>query len=57
MSQNHWLSETHHDSKPLAQHNSQRITTNGSAKHQMIDNHCLSIPYGDLQQLDPHNTR
>jgi hypothetical protein len=40
---------THHDSQPLAQHNTPWFTTTGSALHTMISNHWLIIA--------PHNSQ
>jgi hypothetical protein len=36
MIHNHWLRITHHDSQPLAQHNTPSFTTTCSDKHNMI---------------------
>jgi hypothetical protein len=56
MINNHWISITHHDSKPLAQHNTPWITTTGSVKHTMIINHWLSKTHHDSQPLAQHST-
>jgi len=56
MIHNHWLSITHHDTQPLAQHNTPQFTTTGSAKLTMIHNHWLSIAHHDSQLLSQYNT-
>jgi hypothetical protein len=42
---NHWLSITHHNSQPLAQHCNTWLTTTCSALHTMIHIHFLSITH------------
>jgi hypothetical protein len=61
----HWLSITqydsqsltqHHDSQPLAMHNSPWFTTFGTASQSMIHSHWLIISHHDSQPLVQHYT-
>ena len=56
MIHNHWLSITHHDSQPLVQHNSEWLTTTGSALRTMTHNYWFSITHHDSQPLAQHYT-
>jgi hypothetical protein len=56
MIHNHWLSIAHHDSQPLAQHNSPWRTTFGTAWQTMIHNHWHIITHNDSQPLAQHST-
>jgi hypothetical protein len=66
MMQNHWLIIAHHDSQPLAENNTPRFTTTGSAKQNdlqtlaqyntMIRYHWLSITQHYSQPLAQHNS-
>jgi hypothetical protein len=42
---NHWLSISHHDSQPLAQHNNPWFTTTRAALHTMMHIHWLRITH------------
>jgi hypothetical protein len=48
MIHNHWLIIAHHDSQPLARHNTPWFTSTGSAYHTMIHNQWLSITHSVL---------
>jgi hypothetical protein len=53
---NHWLSIAHHDSQPLAQHNTPWFTTTSTALHTMIHNHWFSITHHSSQPLAQYIT-
>jgi hypothetical protein len=54
MIHNHRFRITCHDSQPLAQHNTPRITQTGSVYHIMINNHWLIIAHHHSQPLSQY---